>query len=89
MLVGVEANTLHSAVTGIFLQGIISRSAVCGLDPSHSDSGCSPFEKLNSREGGGWRWWRWKRLELAAARELAELNEGLGMKREEKKKIIK
>lgn len=28
------------------------RVSQCGLDPSHSDSGCSPFEKLNE-EGGG------------------------------------
>lgn len=45
------------------------------LDPSHSDSGCSPFEKLNQ----GWGWGTEGGL-------LAELNEAFRKKKKTKKK---
>lgn len=33
-----------------------AQSPQCGLDPSHSDSGCSPFEKLNGGPFGRVKW---------------------------------
>lgn len=44
--------TAAAATTAVVQGHVGAPSPQRGLDPSHSDSGCSPFEKLN--EGWGW-----------------------------------